>query len=56
LVFGDIVSSCLGNETILRRDETIFRFGAELRKRRMVIKPTTRNGTQRDQPKRETAK
>jgi hypothetical protein len=28
-------------ETILRRDETIFRFGAERRKRRMVIKAAT---------------
>ena len=41
-VLCGIVSSGLGRETILLRDETIFRFGAERRKRPMAIKlPTT---------------
>jgi hypothetical protein len=32
-----IISSRSGDETILMADETIFRFGADIRKQRMVI-------------------
>jgi len=37
-----------GDETILLRDETIFAFGAELRKRRMVINELTQRRTAPD--------
>jgi hypothetical protein len=37
-----IVSSGRGGETILPGDETILRFGADIRKRRMVINWATR--------------
>jgi len=37
-----IVSSGRGHETILLPDETIFRFGADIRKHRMVIDRITK--------------
>lgn len=40
--FPEIVSSGPSDETILLPDETISRFSADIRKQRMVIKPTTK--------------
>jgi hypothetical protein len=40
--FTTFVSSGLRGETNLVRDETISRFGADIRKQRMVINPTTK--------------
>jgi hypothetical protein len=45
LNFRRTVSSARGEETIPPRDETIFRFGAELRKHRMVINGATKRRT-----------
>ena len=41
-LFPEIVSSRLGDETILLPDETISCLGADIRKPRMVIKPATK--------------
>ena len=41
-LFPEIVSSRLGDETILLPDETISCLGADIRKPRMVIKPPTK--------------
>jgi hypothetical protein len=38
----DTVSSLTGHETKLGRDETIFRFGEDLLKRALDIKPLTK--------------
>src|SRR6266852_769267 len=54
-LFPEIVSSGPSDETILLPDETISRFSADIRKQRMVIKPTTsRRAT--PAPKPETVK
>jgi hypothetical protein len=42
LDFPAIASTDRGDETILPDDETISRFGADIRKRRMVIDPATK--------------
>ncbi len=41
-LFPEIVSSRLGDETILLPDETISCLGADIRKPQMVIKPATK--------------
>ena len=41
-VFVIVFRPAATHETILRPDETIFRFGADIRKHRMVIDRTTR--------------
>jgi hypothetical protein len=45
LTFSICISSRASDETILRCDETVFRFGAELRKQRMVIRGATKRRT-----------
>jgi hypothetical protein len=45
LDFLAIVSSGTRDETILPRDETISCFGADIRKRRMVIRVATKRRT-----------
>jgi hypothetical protein len=55
-VFAIVFRRTAAHEAILRPDETILRFGADVRKRRMVINPGNQDGGQRRDLKPERVK
>src|SRR6267142_1453892 len=53
-LLGRVVSSGRRDETILPRDETISRFGADIRKRPLVISLTTKTAARRHPERRQS--